>query len=231
MSRTIMTIDAHCADMEMSCGPALAQLAAAGDTIHLLHLTPGERGHRTKDQDEYAAQKRAEAEEAARRLGGTTTVFEYRDAELPSDKETAMRVADEIRRVKPQIIITHPERSLHKDHEAAHRLTMDAVLYAVLPGIKRESPAHGGCSIYFAENWEDTDAFQPFIYLKITEESYRAGLEVADAYELFRGGISTFAYRDYYTSLWRSNGALGGAPYACRFDVPPFGRRKVVETL
>ena len=54
-----------------------------GLSMGMLHLTPGEKGHRTLRPEEYAAQKRAEAAACAEALGAAWWALDYRDGELP----------------------------------------------------------------------------------------------------------------------------------------------------
>ena len=61
----------------------------------------------------------------------------------------------------------------------------------------------------FPENWEDMEDFDPNLYVDI-DDVYDQWLEAANQYELFRGGISSFRYRDYYQALAIMRGCLSG---------------------
>jgi hypothetical protein len=50
-------------------------------------------------------------------------------------------------------------------------------------------------------------------------------------YQFIKGGISSFPYLDYYSSLARVRGALAGKQYAVAFDVDAFGKKRILETL
>lgn len=228
--RSILAIGAHAADMEISAGAVLAKCASLGGEVTLLHLTPGERGHPTLDPDAYAAQKRMEAEDAAKELGGRAIFLDHKDGELPDTEEVRFQVCDVIREVKPTIILSHWKNSIHKDHITAHRIVEDAVFYAAIPGIVRALPNHRGASLYYTENWEDPEGFTPYYYVDVTgfmELWERA----ARRYELFSGNISSFPYLDYYRSLARVRGALSGFEFACAFDIPEFGKKRRVDFL
>lgn len=206
----ILAIGAHAADMEFTCGAALALAVRQGGQASLLHFTLGEAGHPTLSRAEYAVQKKREAAEAARRLGASMRYFDYPDALLPYNDDAALKTCDVIREVKPDIVITHWGGSGHKDHQNAHYLVNDAVFYAALPAIQRTSgPAHGIRELYYAENWEDAMQYEPDTYVDTTDV-YDTWVNAARAYELFRGGISPFHYADYYQALATSRGALGG---------------------
>jgi hypothetical protein len=51
--------------------------------------------------------------------------------------------------------------------------------------------------------------FDPNLYVDI-DDVYDQWLEAANQYELFRGGISSFRYRDYYQALAIMRGCLSG---------------------
>ena len=51
------------------------------------------------------------------------------------------------------------------------------------------------------------------------------------AYEMVRGGISSFAYFDYYTAHLQAMGALAGRKYAASLNVDESSKRVVVDAL
>jgi LmbE family N-acetylglucosaminyl deacetylase len=210
----VLAIGAHAADMEFTCGAALALAVHEGGRASLLHMTLGEGGHPTLSAEEYARQKRVEMQEAARRLGADVRAFDYKDAQLPYNDEVSLRVADVIRELRPDVIVTHWGGSGHKDHQNTHYIVNDAVFFAALPSVElKGGPAHAAKQLYYAENWEDARHFDPDTYLDVTPV-FDAWKHAASAYQLFRGGISSFRYADYYEALAVTRGALGGFPKA-----------------
>ena len=139
----IMVVGAHAGDAEIMAGALVAKYTQAGHEAVLVHLTPGEKGHRTMPPEEYAKQKIEEGHKAAEVLGAKAIFLPYKDAELPVNDEVKYRLADVIRAEKPTIMVTHWKGSIHKDHENTYYIVQDAIFYAALPAIKRELPAHG----------------------------------------------------------------------------------------
>lgn len=230
MAVHVLAIGAHAADMEFTCGAALALAVRQGGRASLLHLTLGEAGHPRLSRAAYAVQKKQEAQEAARRLGAEMRYFDYPDALLPYNDEVALRVCDVIRQARPDVVITHWGGSSHKDHQNTHYLVNDAVFYAALPSIERPAgPAHGIRRMYYAENWEDAMQYEPDTYLDTTE-AFETWRNAAGAYELFRGGISTFRYADYYEALATTRGALGGFRRAIALRTA-WGRTQNIQSL
>lgn len=229
LSRTILAIGAHAGDMELTTGAVLLKQRQQGDRVVLLHLTLGEGGNPRLSPDAYGAQKRREARAAAAAMGAEVIFGPYRDGEIPNSDDARRYVADAIRQVRPTTVITHWRESMHKDHATTHALVKDAVLLASLEGVKTEHPAHRGVrAVWYAENWEDADAFRPYLYVDVTGMMSR-WREVVSSYEFVRGGISSFAYLDYYTALATVRGADARKGQAEAFDIEAYGKKRVVD--
>jgi LmbE family N-acetylglucosaminyl deacetylase len=222
--RTVLAIGAHAGDMEITAGAVLARHARAGDRVVLLHLTLGEGGNPKMSREDYAAQKRREALEAAQVLGAEAVFAPYKDAEIPRGEEPARFVAGIIAKHKPTWVVTHWKNSIHRDHSQTHTIVNDAVLLASVGGTR------GLRGVYYAENWEDTEGFQPYIYVDVTAD-YERWKKAATRYEFIRGGISSFAYLDYYESLARLRGVQSGRRYAVALDMDPLGKKRVLDAL
>jgi LmbE family N-acetylglucosaminyl deacetylase len=138
--RTILAIGAHAADMDLTAGALLAHQQKLGDRVVMLHLTLGEGGNPKMAPAEYAAQKRREALASAKAIGAEVLFGPYADALLPDDDAARKYVADVIRQVKPNLVITHWKNSLHKDHRIAHSIVSDAILLAEVETLKTAHP-------------------------------------------------------------------------------------------
>jgi len=206
----IMAIGAHIGDMELTAGGVLAMEAAKGNRIVLVALTAGEKGNPAgMDVDTYRKQKIREAEEGAALLGGSSIVLDVPDGMLCADAQTVWKVCDCIRKEKPDVLITHWQQSVHKDHMVCHQIVKQARYYAANSGFQRELAAHSCSKLFFAENLEDQEGYRPFLYVDIT-----------DAYELWKELVlkhsfttqsSDHRYWEYYEALSVCRGA------ECRF--------------
>lgn len=134
-----LAIGAHPDDVEFGCGATLAKWAAAGCTVHHLVCTDGSKGtwDATADIAALAARRRDEQREAARRLAGPNAgevVFlDLVDGELTSDLAARRRVAEAIRRLRPDVVLGHDpwkRYRLHPDHRHAGLLACDGVVAA-----------------------------------------------------------------------------------------------------
>jgi N-acetylglucosamine malate deacetylase 1 len=229
--RTLLAVGAHAGDMEISTGAVLAAERARGSRVVLLHLTPGEGGNPKVAPRDYGEQKRREAGEAARALGAEVLFAPYRDGELPDNEEVRRYVANVIRQVRPDVIFTHWRNSLHRDHSRTHAIVKEAVLVASLASVATGNPPYRGVrAVYYAENWEDKEAFQPYVYFNVGD-SLDGWKEAVRKYQLFRGGVSAYPYLDYYESLARVRGAEAGTKFAVAFEVDSWTKKRVLEHL
>ena len=142
-----LAIGAHPDDIEFGCGGTLAKWAAAGCLVHHLVLTDGSKGTWNPNADIAAlvSLRREEQREAARRLGarGEVVFMDQTDGDLESTRELRSRIAREIRRLRPAVILGHDpwkRYRLHPDHRAAGFLTCDAIVAARDPHF---FPEHG----------------------------------------------------------------------------------------
>ncbi len=217
MPVSILAVDAHAADMEMTCGGALALAIQEGGAVTLLHLTLGEKGSPTLSPADYGAQKKREALLAAKRLGAAVRFLGYPDAEIPYTEAAALKIAAVIREVRPDIVITQWGGSSERDDRNTHYLVNDAVFYAALPAMRHiPGEAHNVGRVYYTDSWEDPIHYRPDTFVDISSV-YDTWLHAASAYQIWRGGIEDFPFAAYYEALSVTRGAVAGFPHAQAF--------------
>ena len=227
----ILAIGAHAGDMELTAGALLIHQHKRGDRVVMLQMTLGEGGNPRMSPATYGAQKRREALAADSVIGAETIFAPYKDGEIPNDEAVRRYVADVIRQVKPTYVITHWQKSIHKDHSNTSAIVQDAVLLASLEGVQTGHPAHRGLrGVYYADNWEDAEDFRPYVYVDVSDDMAQWHAAVTN-YEFVRGGISSFRYLDYYDALSIVRGAIAGKQRAIAFDIDTFGKRRVLDAL
>lgn len=230
MSKTIVAVGAHTGDAQLTCGMLLAKHAMKGDRVVLIDLTAGERGTpagwTVKDFRAYNVEC---AGKFAARLGGESVVLDTPDGELYDTREEEMRLAELLRSCKADAVLYHWKNSLHKDHEAAHKITENAIFYASLPTFEHPLPPAPIRRFYCAENWEDELDFSPYYYFDVTE-----------AFPLWKEAIrelwlsehsASFKYLRYYEALSIVRGARIGVDHATCFGVSPAAKRQVLDVL
>ena len=117
---------AHPDDMEMVAAGTLLRLQRAGYEVHCLALADGGCGSSALGREETARVRRAEAEEACRLSGFTLHDSLVNDIEVLYERATLARVAALVRRVAPDVLLTHSPSDYMEDHQNASRLAVSA---------------------------------------------------------------------------------------------------------
>jgi LmbE family N-acetylglucosaminyl deacetylase len=231
-SNCIMVIGAHAADAEIMGGATVLKHVAASWRAVMVHMTPGEKGHRSLSPEEYARIKIEEAHRAAQILGAECVMLPYKDGELPVNLDVQWAIADVIRQYRPTVLLTHWQGSLHRDHRNTSLNVMESLFLARLAAFERHYAAHGPSKVLYAENWEDEDGFKPDLYLDVADVFDRY-IETIHAYSLFRGEVVSFAYEQWYRGASELRGAEGGFKRAVALMEPKsyWQRRPVAELL
>jgi LmbE family N-acetylglucosaminyl deacetylase len=138
-SRRVLVVTAHPDDPEFLAGGTIASLAKEGCQVAYVIVTNGNKGSsdRAMTPERLASIRQEEQRRAAAVLGVQTVVFlGYEDGEVEDTRQLRRDVTREIRRWRPELIITqHPDRRFtnlpawHRDH----RLTGGVVLDCVYP--------------------------------------------------------------------------------------------------
>lgn len=148
--RRAMTIGAHPDDAEFGAGATLARWAADGCEVTILVVTDGSKGswNEGEDQDALIVKRIAEQNAAAEILGAPTTIhLGYVDGELEYSMALRRQIAIEIRRVRPDVVLTHDpwqRYQMHSDHRVTGLAAVDGVVWAREPLALTDSglPAH-----------------------------------------------------------------------------------------
>lgn len=131
-------VSAHPDDPEFGAGGAIARLADSGAEVTYVIVTDGSQGGEDPKQKdaELVAIRQKEQRAAAKVLGVKRVEFlGYKDGHLAPDLKLRRDIVREIRKYKPDLVITHiPGRVLdapmggsHPDHLAVGEATMAAV--------------------------------------------------------------------------------------------------------
>jgi LmbE family N-acetylglucosaminyl deacetylase len=132
-----LAIAAHPDDVEFGCGGTFAKWSAAGCVVSHLICTDGSKGSwdPAEDTARLVATRQDEQRAAARALGSTGEVvfLGWPDGELEAGVRQRWQVAYWIRRLRPDVVLSHdPWRRyrLHPDHRNAGFLACDGIVAA-----------------------------------------------------------------------------------------------------
>lgn len=143
----LLAIAAHRDDAELTCGGTLIRAVDAGRAVGVLDLTQGEMGTRGS-----AAIRAAEAAAAARVMGlSVRENLALPDAGIRNDDDTRARLVQQLRALRPRVVIAPASRSRHPDHRRAYELVRDACFLA---GLAKYAPG-------------DCPRFRPFKLLQV----------------------------------------------------------------
>lgn len=215
----VMAIAAHPGDAFFAMGLPVTLAVQQGGNGLLLNLSLGEKGSPTIPPEQYGAMQRDASERAARMMGSGAAFLPYPDGEIPATEEAALKVCDEIRQFRPDVIITHWRGSWHKDHRACYKVVNDAVFYASLPALSRSAPAYAVSRIYFADNWEDAADFKPDTYLDVAP-AFERWRDACAEFPMWKGETG-FRYDTYYESLAAARGCVSNFKRAVALMSPP----------
>lgn len=141
----VLTIGAHPDDAEFGAGASLARWVSEGARVTMLIMTDGSKGawDPTTDPPALADTRRAEQKAAAAILGAEEVIHLDRvDGELEYTMDLRTEVALQIRRVRPNVVLSHDpwqRYQMHPDHRATGLAAMDGVISAREPMALTES--------------------------------------------------------------------------------------------
>jgi LmbE family N-acetylglucosaminyl deacetylase len=131
--RSVLAVEAHPDDVEISCSGTLLGLQADGCRISIVSVSDG-RGGATHDPSltgaEIAAIRSREASSAAHVLGAEYHNLGAEDGFLSDTKDLRVRLAELIHEAQAEIILAPPPTDYHADHVATSELAFSAAYYA-----------------------------------------------------------------------------------------------------
>lgn len=134
--KRVLVVVAHPDDAEFGCGGTVAKWVKAGREVAYVILTNGDKGSSDRRMtSERLARIRAEEQlNAARALGVERVEFlGHPDGELEDTREVRRTVTAQIRRFRPDLIVTqNPQRTAslyasHRDHRTTGGIVLDCV--------------------------------------------------------------------------------------------------------
>jgi LmbE family N-acetylglucosaminyl deacetylase len=134
----VLVVAAHPDDIEFGAAGTVARWVGEGSHVHYLLMTRGERGSDdpAADIDALAAEREREQRAAAGELGVQGVDFlDEPDGQMEPSLRLRERITYAVRRLRPEIVMTHDPTVLfvnnewinHPDHRAVGQVTVDAV--------------------------------------------------------------------------------------------------------
>ena len=168
----VLGIGCHPDDLECYCGGTLRKYVEQGAEVHMCHIANGDQGHVVIEPAPLAAIRTLEAENAGKVIGAKQVIsLNVSDMQVDSHNLQVMdAVADVVRSVRPDVIITHNDEDYMLDHTEASRLATNGSFCSGLNHRPREHPAFQSFVPVFFMDTAGGLGFQPAHYVDITNQ-------------------------------------------------------------
>jgi len=218
----VLAIAAHRDDVEQTCGGTLLRMRAQGLRTAILDLTRGEAGTRGT-----AAQREAEAAEAAQILGVTSReALDIPDGCVENTYENRVKIVQVLRRIRPRVVILPYWAGRHPDHYTTSTLGYEACFLSGLAKLDTGTAPHRPFKIVYASLYADV---RPSFVVDISpyiEDRHRALLAYRSQYANQQTGSGLFVpeeeIRERTFAEARHYGLLAGVTYG-----EPFVQKEV----
>jgi N-acetylglucosamine malate deacetylase 1 len=137
----VLAVGAHPDDLEILCGGTIARFVAEGHSVVMCNASYGDRGSFVHSSEEITHIRMREARQAAEIAGAEHETLGLSDGDVNAGDPLQRRmVADLVRRVKPDLILTHAPADYMVDHNEISKLVFDASFLATLPLYETGAP-------------------------------------------------------------------------------------------
>jgi len=207
---------AHPDDAEFLCAGTLIRLADTGWNIHICTVANGDCGTTSETPWAIAGIRTAEAERAARQIGGVYHCLGERDGMVVYDHGSIQKSLDLFRRVTPALVFIHPAKDYMMDHEMSSLLGRAASFLfgapnaSAFPLSPKAKPPH----LYYCDPVEARDPYGntvvPTTYVDIVPSLERKA-EMLACHASQREWLRAYHGEDEYLQSMRRLAAMRGA--------------------
>jgi LmbE family N-acetylglucosaminyl deacetylase len=167
----IIAFGAHPDDCDQGAGGVAAKYAALGHRVRFVSVTNGDAGHQTEGGGALAARRRAEAQEAGRRIGIEYVVLDNHDGELLPTLKPREEIIRQIRQWKADLVLAPRPNDYHPDHRYTGALVQDAAYMVVVPNVAPDTPAlqKNPVFMYFQDRFQKPNPFTPDVAVSLDD--------------------------------------------------------------
>lgn len=167
----IIAFGAHPDDCDLRAGGTAAKYAAMGHRVRFVSVTNGDAGHQSEGGGALAARRRAEAQEAGRRIGVDYVVLDNHDGELLPTLKPREEIIRQIRLWNADLVLAPRPNDYHPDHRYTGILVQDAAYMVVVPNIAPDTPAlrKNPVFMYFQDGFQRPNPFRPDVAVAIDD--------------------------------------------------------------
>ncbi len=217
----VLCVVAHPDDMEYGESAAVAEWTSRGVEVSYLLLTAGEAGIRGMPPAEAGALRAAEQRAACDIVGADRlTILDLPDGLVEHSLETRRLIAREIRRTRPDAILTmtwdlEAEWGLnHADHRAAGLSVVDAIRDADNPWLYPEQIAEEGLDAWMT-TWLLVYMHDPRHAIRVSPDSLERAVSSLEAHRVYLEALPGHPEpRELITGALANGGERAGVPLA-----------------
>lgn len=179
----IIAFGAHPDDCDIRAGGTAAKWAAAGHRVRFVSVTNGDAGHQRQGGGALGARRRAEAQEAGRRLGVDYLVLDNHDGELLPTLQVREQLIRLIRQWKADLVLGPRPNDYHPDHRYTGILLQDAAFMVTVPNVAPDTPAlrQNPVFMYFEDGFQKPNPFTPDVAVAI-DDTFAKKIDAIDAH-------------------------------------------------
>jgi LmbE family N-acetylglucosaminyl deacetylase len=179
----IIAFGAHPDDCDLKAGGLAAKYVAAGHKVKFVSVTNGDVGHHEQSGGILAKRRRAEAEEAGRRIGVEYEVLDNHDGELLPTLEVRRQIIQRIRQWQADIVLSPRPNDYHPDHRYTGVLVQDAAFMVTVPNLETKTPAlrRNPVFLYYSDNFQRPQPFRADIVVAL-DDVIEKKIEMLDAH-------------------------------------------------
>ena len=179
----VIAFGAHPDDCDIRAGGTAAKFAALGHRVRFVAVTNGDAGHQTEGGGALAARRRAEAQEAGRRIGVDYVVLDNHDGELLPSVDVREQIIRQIRQWNADLVLAPRPNDYHPDHRYTGVLVQDAAYMVVVPNIATDTPAlrKNPVFMYFQDGFQRPNPFSPDVAISI-DDVFDKKIDMLDAH-------------------------------------------------
>ncbi|NWG12054.1 MAG: PIG-L family deacetylase [Acidobacteria bacterium] len=179
----IIAFGAHPDDCDVTAGGVAVKWTALGHKVRFVSVTNGDAGHQSEGGGALARRRRAEAQEAGRRIGVQYVVLDNHDGELIPTLEVRHQIIRLMREWKADLVLGHRPNDYHPDHRYTGILLQDAAYMVTVPNVCPDTPAlrKNPVFMYFQDQFQKPYPFKPDVAVSI-DDVISKKIEMMDAH-------------------------------------------------
>lgn len=168
----VLAVGCHPDDLEIACAGTLRKYVEQGAEVYMCHVANGNQGHVVIEPDPLREIRTKEAEEAGKIIGAQEVInLDVNDMEVNSHDPAIMdAMADVVRKVCPDVIITHNPDDYMLDHcETSLIATNGSFCSGLSHRARSYEPFSSFVPVFFMDTLAGVN-FQPLQYVDITDQ-------------------------------------------------------------